>query len=76
MVDHFGQRALLLIGAAGMAFCMLAVAAVVTESPILGNGIKDRNVVIATVFLLFLFDFFYKPSCGATAWIWTSRIFP
>jgi MFS family permease len=75
MVDRFGRRALLLIGAAGMSMCMFIVAAVVTETPNLADGAKSKPVGIATVFLMFLFALFYKPSWGATVWIWTSEIF-
>jgi MFS family permease len=75
MVDRYGRRALLLIGAAGMSLCMFIVAAVVTETPELGDGAKSKPVGIATVFLMFLFALFYKPSWGATVWIWTSEIF-
>ncbi|KAL2784673.1 general substrate transporter [Aspergillus keveii] len=75
MVDRFGRRALLLIGAAGMSMCMFIVAAVVTETPDLADGAKSKPVGIATVFLMFLFALFYKPSWGATVWIWTSEIF-
>jgi MFS family permease len=75
MADRFGRRALLLIGAAGMSICMFIVAAVVTETPNLADGSKERSVGIATVFLMFFFAFFYKPSWGATVWIWTAEIF-
>ncbi|KFZ12370.1 hypothetical protein V502_07120 [Pseudogymnoascus sp. VKM F-4520 (FW-2644)] len=40
------------------------------------NGTKTEPVGIAIVFLLFLFIFFYKPSWGATTWIYTSEVFP
>ncbi|KAF1849568.1 sugar transporter [Cucurbitaria berberidis CBS 394.84] len=74
-VDRFGRRWLLLVGAVGMAVCMLTAAAVVTETPgTLSTG-KPRGVGIATVFLMFLFAFFFKPSWGATVWIWTGEIF-
>ncbi|PLB55757.1 general substrate transporter [Aspergillus steynii IBT 23096] len=75
MVDRFGRRALLLIGAAGMSLCMIVVAATVTETPELADGAKSKPVGIATVFLMFLFALFYKPSWGATVWIWSSEIF-
>ncbi|EGU72815.1 hypothetical protein FOXB_16677, partial [Fusarium oxysporum f. sp. conglutinans Fo5176] len=75
MTDFLGRRPLLLIGVAGMAVCMFAVAAVVTETPTLEDGSKSSSVGIATVFLMFLFALFYKPSWGATVWIWTSEIF-
>ncbi|THX43547.1 general substrate transporter [Aureobasidium pullulans] len=72
-VDRFGRKFLLIIGALGMAMCMVIVAAVVTETP--GGNTKSEPVGIAVVFLLFLFAFFYKPSWGATVWIWTAEIF-
>lgn len=75
MADRFGRKALLLIGAAGMSMCMFIVAAVVTETPTLPDGAKEKPVGIATVFLMFLFALFYKPSWGATVWIWTAEIF-
>ncbi|KAF2855362.1 general substrate transporter [Plenodomus tracheiphilus IPT5] len=74
-VDRFGRRWLLLVGAVGMAVCMLTAAAVVTETPGSLAGGKARGVGIATVFLMFLFAFFFKPSWGATVWIWTGEIF-
>ncbi|KAG7413805.1 putative quinate permease [Fusarium oxysporum f. sp. rapae] len=75
MTDFLGRRPLLLIGVAGMAVCMFAAAAVVTETPTLEDGSKSSSVGIATVFLMFLFALFFKPSWGATVWIWTSEIF-
>lgn len=74
-VDRFGRRFLFLVGAVGMAVCMLAAAAVVTETPGSISQGKPRSVGIATVFLMFLFAFFFKPSWGATVWIWTGEIF-
>ncbi|KAJ4267071.1 hypothetical protein NW762_003169 [Fusarium torreyae] len=75
MTDFLGRRPLLLIGVAGMAVCMFAAAAVVTETPTLDNGSRSSSVGIATVFLMFLFALFFKPSWGATVWIWTSEVF-
>ncbi|KAF5565557.1 HXT3-low-affinity hexose facilitator [Fusarium napiforme] len=75
MTDLVGRRPLLLVGVAGLAVCMFSAAAVVTETPTLQDGSKSPSVGIATVFLLFLFAFFFKPSWGATVWIWTSEIF-
>jgi MFS family permease len=66
-VDRFGRKFLLIVGAIGMAICMVIVAAVVTETP--GGNTKSEPVGIAVVFLLFLFALFYKPSWGATVWI-------
>lgn len=75
IVDRFGRKFLLIVGGIGMAMCMLIVAAVGTETPNLAGGSKTQPVGISLVFLLFLFAFFYKPSWGATVWIWTSEVF-
>ncbi|KAI9923478.1 hypothetical protein MW887_008639 [Aspergillus wentii] len=74
IIDRFGRKFLLIIGGIGMGICMIIVAAVETETPSPG-GAKTQSVGISIVFLLFLFIFFYKPSWGATVWIWTSEIF-
>lgn len=74
-VDRFGRKFLLIVGAIGMGCCMIIVAAVETETPTLAGGSKSEPVGIAIVFLLFLFILFYKPSWGATVWIWTAEVF-
>ncbi|KFY02776.1 hypothetical protein O988_01925 [Pseudogymnoascus sp. VKM F-3808] len=74
-IDRFGRRFLLLVGAIGMSTCMLIVAILVTQAPDLGEGLKSQPVAIGTVFIMFLFGFFFKPSWGATVWVWTSEIF-
>lgn len=73
-VDRFGRKFLFIGGSIGMALCMLIVPIVGLETPDI-NGGKSNSVGIAIVFLLFLFIFFYKPSWGATTWIWTAEIF-
>ncbi|KAJ5677036.1 uncharacterized protein N7477_002669 [Penicillium maclennaniae] len=75
IIDRFGRKFLLIVGGIGMGICMIIVAAVETETPNLANGAKSESVGISIVFLLFLFIFFYKPSWGATVWIWTSEVF-
>ncbi|OKL58330.1 hypothetical protein UA08_06405 [Talaromyces atroroseus] len=75
IVDRFGRTFLLEVGGIGMCICMIIIAAVETETPTLPNGAKTESVGIALVFLLFLFILFYKPSWGATVWIWTSEVF-
>ncbi|KAI9368990.1 general substrate transporter [Aspergillus egyptiacus] len=74
IIDRFGRKFLLIVGGIGMGICMVIVAAVETETPS-PNNTKSEPVGIAIVFLLFLFIFFYKPSWGATVWIWTSEVF-
>jgi len=74
-VDRFGRRFLFIVGGIGMAFCMLMVALIGLETPNAKGGGKSEPVGIAIVFGLFLFIFFYKPSWGATTWIWTAEVF-
>ncbi|KAL6803513.1 sugar transporter [Trichoderma sp. SZMC 28012] len=72
--DRFGRRWLFIIGGIGMGICMLLVPVIGQTTPDI-NGTKSKPVGISIVFLLFFFIFFYKPSWGATTWIWTSEIF-
>jgi MFS family permease len=85
--DRYGRRPLFLVGAAGMAVTMLVVATVGNFTPFYItqggpltddklSGTKARPVAIGITFLLFFFSFFYKPSWGATTWIYTAEIFP
>ncbi|KAF2145679.1 uncharacterized protein K452DRAFT_356082 [Aplosporella prunicola CBS 121167] len=74
-VDRFGRKFLLIVGAIGMALCMVIVATVETQTPTYADDTKSHGVGISIVFLMFLFAFFYKPSWGATVWIWTSEVF-
>ncbi|KAI1386528.1 general substrate transporter [Hypoxylon trugodes] len=77
--DRFGRRWLFIVGAIGMGICMMIVPVVGMTTPNVigakGVATKTQPVGIAIVFLLFLFIFFYKPSWGATTWIWTSEVF-
>jgi formate hydrogenlyase subunit 3/multisubunit Na+/H+ antiporter MnhD subunit len=68
-VDRFGRKFLFIIGAIGMAICMLSVAIVGTKTETLYYTVsgalkptKTQPVGIAITFLLFLFIFFYKVS--------------
>ena len=76
MVERLGRKPILILGALGQAACMLAVSLVGTLTPDTdGAGAKSPHVAIAIVFLLFLFIVFYKPSWGATVWVYSSEIF-
>jgi hypothetical protein len=69
-VDRFGRKFLFIVGAFGMSACMLAVTVLGLSTPTLPNDSKSKGVGIALVALLYIFCFFYKPSWGATTWIW------
>lgn len=58
-VDRFGRKFLFIVGAIGMAICMIVVASVETQTPTI-DGAKTLPVGIAIVFLMFLFAFFCK----------------
>jgi hypothetical protein len=73
--DRYGRRWLFMVGAAGMGMCMLIVPTVGLLTPTAADGTKTQSVGIGIVFLFFLFAFFYKPSWGATVWMWTSEVF-
>lgn len=74
-VDRFGRKPVFIVGSIGMALCMLIVPLIGLETPTVGDGGKSRPVGIAITAMLFLFIFFYKPSWGATTWIWTAEVF-
>lgn len=63
-VDRYGRKFLLIVGAIGMAICMLCVSLIGIETPNLAGDTKSRPVATSIVFLLFFFAFFYKPSWG------------
>lgn len=71
--DRYGRKWLLMVGAVGMGVCMLIMPIVGLTTP--GENVKSEPVGVSIVFLLFLFAFFYKPSWGATVWMWTAEVF-
>ncbi|KAJ5432986.1 uncharacterized protein N7458_012142 [Penicillium daleae] len=72
--DRFGRRPLLASGAAFMAACMLATAAVVKEYPPHDGVVSSAG--IATVALIYLDIIAYNFSWGPLPWPCTSEIFP
>lgn len=74
MSDRFGRRPLLASGAAFMAVCMLATAAVVKEYPPQDGVVTSAGV--ATVALIYLDIIAYNFSWGPLPWPCTSEIFP
>ncbi|PVH75219.1 general substrate transporter [Cadophora sp. DSE1049] len=81
-VDRYGRKFLFIVGGVGMGLCMIIFSAVgiaTRDAYYTSGGVekltKAQPVGIALTFLLFLFIFFYKPTWGATTWIWTSEVF-
>ncbi|KAJ5160122.1 uncharacterized protein N7482_007126 [Penicillium canariense] len=74
MSDRFGRRPLLASGAACMAVCMLATAAVVKQYPPHDGVVTSAG--IATVALIYLDIIAYNFSWGPLPWPCTSEIFP
>jgi MFS family permease len=60
--DRYGRKFLFIVGAAGMASCMLAVAIIGRTTPTLPGDKKSEGVGRSIVAMLFLFIFFFKPS--------------
>lgn len=58
-----------------MALSLLVVAIIGMKAPMHSDGSYPHAVGIAVAAMFFLFIFFYKPSWGATVWIYTSEIF-
>lgn len=75
LVDRIGRKPVLLIGAAGQGISLLIVASVGITHPADAEGHRTRSVGIGVAALFFLFVLFYKPSWGATVWIYSSDIF-
>jgi sugar porter (SP) family MFS transporter len=70
LVETWGRRRLLLVGATGMAFSQLLVAIVGTAMP------STYNANMVLIVFVCLYIFFFAASWGPTAWVVTSEIYP
>ncbi|EWY85677.1 hypothetical protein FOXG_11758 [Fusarium oxysporum f. sp. lycopersici 4287] len=75
LVDRVGRRCILMVGAAGMCISLLVVAILGMKVPESADGTRPYGMGVAVAAMFFLFIFFYKPSWGATVWVYTSEIF-
>ncbi|KAH6871400.1 general substrate transporter [Thelonectria olida] len=75
LVDRVGRRFILMLGAAGMCVSLLVVAILGMKVPENADGTRPYGMGVAVAAIFFLFIFFYKPSWGATVWVYTSEIF-
>ncbi|KAI5859663.1 hexose transporter [Durotheca rogersii] len=72
VVETWGRRKLLLVGAVGMAVCQLIIA-------IFSSVASDsQSALVAKLLIVFVsvFVFFYAASWGPVAWVVTSEIYP
>jgi sugar porter (SP) family MFS transporter len=72
VVESWGRRKLLIVGAAGMAICQLMIASFATA-----NG--DNNLTVQNQILIIfvsIYIFFFAASWGPVVWVVTSEIYP
>ncbi|KAI0021177.1 general substrate transporter [Xylariomycetidae sp. FL0641] len=72
VVETWGRRKLLMVGATGMAVCQLVLA---VFSTLAGTAHPQLVAKLLIVFVA-LFVFFYAGSWGPVAWVVTSEIYP
>ncbi|OTB05123.1 hypothetical protein M426DRAFT_57546 [Hypoxylon sp. CI-4A] len=72
VVESWGRRKLLIVGALGMAACQLVIAIFST----LANDAQSSLVAKLLIVFVSLFVFFYAASWGPVAWVVTSEIYP
>jgi len=66
LIDRAGRRRLLLVGTAGMALSLGAMAL------LFSNRMQSRNLI----YLMVAYIFFFATSLGAVTWVYISEIFP
>ncbi|TPX09317.1 uncharacterized protein E0L32_009509 [Thyridium curvatum] len=72
VVESWGRRNLLMIGATGMAVCELLIASFTTAAH---ENMKQAANQILIIFVA-IFIFFFAASWGPVAWVVTSEIYP
>ncbi|KAK6949537.1 glucose transporter [Daldinia eschscholtzii] len=72
VVESWGRRKLLIVGALGMAVCQLVIAVFST----LASDSESSLVAKLVIVFVSLFVFFYAASWGPVTWVVTSEIYP
>ncbi|PNY29977.1 glucose transporter rco-3 [Tolypocladium capitatum] len=72
VIESWGRRRLLMVGASGMAACQLLIASFSTAA---GQDLQNVSQTILVVFCS-LNIFFFAASWGPVAWVVTSEIYP
>lgn len=75
LIERFGRRNILLVGAVGQGLSLLIISIMGVTTPENDDGTRPYGVGIGVASLFHVFAVFYKPSWGATVWIYTSDIF-
>ncbi|KAF7545668.1 hypothetical protein G7Z17_g8998 [Cylindrodendrum hubeiense] len=81
LIDHMGRRNLLMIGAAGGAFCMyfigayIKIAGTANVDTTATEGINLTPGGTAAIFFFYLWTAFYTPSWNGTPWVLNSEMF-
>lgn len=73
--DRLGRRPLFIFGGIFQAIFLTIAATVMITVP-QTDGHPSKAVGVGVVLVMFLFTASYKPSWGATTWIYTSEMFP
>ena len=72
IVESWGRRKLLIVGAIGMAICQLLVASFTTA---VGDSMRTTANKVIIIFIA-IYIFFFAASWGPVVWVVTSEIFP
>jgi sugar porter (SP) family MFS transporter len=72
VIESWGRRKLLMVGAVGMAVCQLLIASFTTAA---GTTLADIAKTILIVFCA-IYIFFFAASWGPVVWVITSEIYP
>ncbi|CAK7228980.1 glucose transporter [Sporothrix bragantina] len=72
VVESWGRRNLLMIGAAGMAVSQLLIASFTAAAP---SNMAQTSMQILVIFVA-IYIFFFAASWGPVAWVVTSEIYP
>ena len=72
VVESWGRRRLLIIGAIGMAICQLLIASYATANG--GDDLQTQNQIL--IIFVAIYIFFFAASWGPVVWVVTSEIYP
>jgi len=72
VVESWGRRRLLIVGAIGMAICQLLIAAFATANG--DNNLPTQNQLL--IIFVSIYIFFFAASWGPVVWVVTSEIYP